>query len=205
MVPNNPSSIRLHPSPSNRTPRVSDAQRRLEEFRAQARRLLKTLRQGDETAARTAAARFQSLRSFAERTVQDIQAHPGRVRLKHALAVIARENDYPSWRALKHAWEDPQQAESATSMYEPGFDVLLNRWFAHYTDAAESLAEQGGFLLPYKSQFLICEDEGIRLLGLDPRDPDWPKIGWNWVQPADREAWQRLHRKRQEQLQKARP
>lgn len=34
--------------------------------------------------------------------------------------------------------------------------------------------------------------EGVRELGLDPDDPDWVTIGWDWVRPADDEAWRRL-------------
>lgn len=77
-------------------------------------------------------------------------------------------------------------------MYVPGHDALINRWFARYEQARASLTSQGGFLLPYASQFFICEAEGIRLLGLDPEDPDWRAIGWNWVAPTDRAAWLRL-------------
>jgi len=55
-----------------------------------------------------------------------------------------------------------------------------------------SLDERGGFLFPYRRQYFICESEGIRALGLDPEDPDWERIGRDWVQPGDREAWARL-------------
>ena len=54
----------------------------------------------------------------------------------------------------------------------------------------------GGYLLPYRHQFLVCESEAIRLLGLDPGDPDWERIGRDWVRPADRDAWRRLRDRR---------
>ena len=33
--------------------------------------------------------------------------------------------------------------------------------------------------------------EGVRELGLDPDDSDWARIDWDWVRPADTEAWRR--------------
>jgi hypothetical protein len=73
---------------------------------------------------------------------------------------------------------------------------MLNRWFARYEDARKSLEELGGFLFPYKHQFFVCEEEGIRILGLDPDDPDWEKIDWDWSRPRDQDAWNRLEVKR---------
>ena len=85
-----------------------------------------------------------------------------------------------------------------TNMYVPQMDAVLNRWFVNYEEARASLHEQGGYLLPYKRQFFITEEEGIRTLGLEPEDPDWAKIGWDWVQPKSSEAWERLKVKREQ-------
>jgi hypothetical protein len=89
-----------------------------------------------------------------------------------------------------------QVQPTETLIYEKGLDVLLNRWFARYEDARKSLEELGGFLFPYKHQFFVCEEEGIRILGLDPDDPDWEKIDWDWSRPRDQDAWNRLEVKR---------
>lgn len=83
-------------------------------------------------------------------------------------------------------------------MYVPRMDAILNRWFRNYTEARASLEAEGGYLLPYKNHFFVTLTEGIRDLGLDPEDPDWERIGWDWVQPKDREAWERLKEKRQQ-------
>lgn len=82
-------------------------------------------------------------------------------------------------------------------MYVPRMDAVLNRWFTSYEEARAFLENEGGYLLPYKRQFFITEGEGIRELGLDPNDPDWALIGWDWVQPKDSDAWERLNQKRQ--------
>jgi hypothetical protein len=40
-------------------------------------------------------------------------------------------------------------------------------------------------------------EPAIRELGLDPADPDWERIGWDWVRPRDADAWERLKLKRE--------
>jgi hypothetical protein len=88
------------------------------------------------------------------------------------------------------------EAESPI-MYVARMDAVLNRWFRSYAEARASLDAEGGYLLPFKHQFFVTLSEGIRDLGLDPDDPDWERIGWDWVQPKDREAWERLKEKRE--------
>jgi hypothetical protein len=82
-------------------------------------------------------------------------------------------------------------------MYVARMDAVLNRWFTTYEAARASLDSEGGYLLPYENHFFVTLSEGIRDLGLDPNDPDWARIGWDWVQPKDSEAWQRLKEKRE--------
>ena len=55
----------------------------------------------------------------------------------------------------------------------------------------------GGFLLPHGDQFFVTGKGGILELGLDPTDPDRERIGWEWVHPAERDAWERLREKRE--------
>ena len=189
----------------------------LSDYRAQARRLLKDLRRDADrsdaapTTATAAAERFVRLRSFANTTVDQLLLRVEGLQLKHALAVVAQEAGHSSWLVLKrHVERQTSGDDSGTAgivantaqpvMYERSFEWLLNTWFAHYDQARTALEAGGGFLLPYKSQFFICEEEGIHLLGLDPGDPDWAHIGNDWVKPADVEAWTRLRDKRLEAL-----
>lgn len=83
-----------------------------------------------------------------------------------------------------------------TLMYVPAMSAFLNRWYSTYTEARAALDSEGGFLLPYKSQFLVTEAEAIRELGFDPNDPDWAAMGFEWVKPRDVQAHQRLMMKR---------
>ena len=82
-------------------------------------------------------------------------------------------------------------------MYVPRMAVFLNRWFADYAAARAARAAEGGYLLPYRHQFFVTGADAIRELGLDPDDPDWERIGWDWVEPLDRAAWERLRERRE--------
>jgi hypothetical protein len=94
---------------------------------------------------------------------------------------------------MKESGEDP-------IMYVGRMDAVLNNWFTNYEEARAALDSQGGYLLPYKSQFFVTQSEGIRELGLDPDDPDWALIGWDWVRPQDSQARERLKEKRRKAI-----
>lgn len=83
-----------------------------------------------------------------------------------------------------------------TSMYDGSMSVFLNRWFGTYEDARAALEADGGYLFPYRHHFFVAEAGAVRELGLDPADPDWERIGWDWVRPLDRDAWERLETQR---------
>lgn len=162
------------------------------EYRIRAKRLLKQLKRTEhQQLVEQAAARFLRLESLSGMTVAQIVEHRESVKLKHALAVIALEAGYDSWKNLKSSAEAADR-----EMYDPKMDVFLNRWFANYDDARASLEEQGGFLFPYKNQFFVCEAGAVKTLGLNPEEPDWELIGHDWAEPRDREAWRRLANKR---------
>lgn len=152
----------------------------LQEAKIQASILLKSLDSPDMKTSHQAAKRFQRLAEFVNIPIVEIPLKD--IKYKHALAVIALENGFGSWVDLK----------SQISFIVGGF---LNKWFASYTQAKAEQQQQGGFLFPYKNQFFICEASYIERLGLNPNDPDWKAIGWDWINPSDKTAWQRLYKK----------
>ena len=89
-----------------------------------------------------------------------------------------------------------QSGKKDLLMYVPSMDACVNRWFTTYEEARASLESEGGFLFPYQSQFFVTEEEAIRELGMDPRDPNWKLIGYDWVRPIDNDGWERLKEKR---------
>ncbi len=90
--------------------------------------------------------------------------------------------------------------DEGSIMYVPQMGAILSQWFAVYDEARAAREETGGYLLPYKNHYFVTTSEAIRELGLDPADPDWARIGWDWVCPIDTDAWQRLKAKRELRL-----
>jgi hypothetical protein len=103
------------------------------------------------------------------------------LKLKHALAVIAFEKGFRSWEELK----------LQIGLIKGGF---LNLWFRNYEEAKAYQNESGGFLLPYKKQFFICNEDYIRGLGLNPEDPAWASIQFDGGKPENMNILRRLCR-----------
>ncbi len=152
----------------------------VEECKIQASILLKALYSNEPEMARKAAKRFQRLPEFTKLSFEEILQSD--IKRKHALAAIAHEKGFKSWVDLK----------SQLPFIIGGF---LNHWFAHYAEAKAYLQSHQGFLLPFKNQFFICDKHYIKQLGLDPNDPDWKLISYDWANPDDQKAWQRLYKK----------
>jgi hypothetical protein len=83
-----------------------------------------------------------------------------------------------------------QQSETFVKAYIGGH---LNKWFSHYSEAKEEQKKTGGYLLPYKNQFFICDENFITSLGFNPKDENWNAIAFDWVKPSNQQAWQRLN------------
>jgi hypothetical protein len=82
-------------------------------------------------------------------------------------------------------------------MYVDSMDVFLNGWFTSYEEARAARIAEQGYLFPYRHHFFVASAAAVEELGLDPADPDWERIGWDWVRPLDAEAWERLKLKRE--------
>lgn len=148
----------------------------VEECKIQASILLKALRSSDFAAAK----RLQILPEFKSLSQEEILQMD--IKRKHALTVIALEKGFQSWSELK----------CQLPFIRGGF---LNQWFKNYEDAKTYLQANGGFLLPYQKQFLVCDSDYITHLGFDAEDKDWQLIRYDWAKPANQKAWQRLYKK----------
>lgn len=83
----------------------------LTQYRIEARRLLRQLQSPQPVEAANAAGRLRQLQSLSQIPLGEISDFVERVRLKHALAVIAQEAGYASWKALKTAYERATDAQ----------------------------------------------------------------------------------------------
>jgi hypothetical protein len=170
----------------------------LDEYKTRAAILLKHLRSDDKTKIEEAIQRFQILPFLAELSVQELSNSA--IKLKHALTVLAVENGFDTWADFKRnvEYNDKVTAfrnRNYTSLCPKRCWGIMSNWEVRYEDALDTLEQRGGYLLPYKQQFFVCEEAYIETLGLDPHDIDWELIGWNWVKPANIEAWERLNEK----------
>jgi len=169
-------------------------------YRNLAKRLLREAK-GISTPGDTLYARVRTLATFEDKSDQDITelARTGKFQQKHALAIIAQETGFSSWIALKKEVErekPPTPEEPDWSRFFGRFSHgFLNFWFPSYEEAKEHLAQKGGYLFPYRHHFLICEGAAIQAVGIDAKDPDWERIGYDWSQPSCIHAWNRLKSK----------
>ncbi|WP_244237137.1 hypothetical protein [Corallococcus llansteffanensis] len=166
----------------------------LHECKVRASLLLKDLDSPDTTRATRAAERMRALPFFAGLSLGEVLARRDTVRHKHGLAVIAREAGHATWTQLKQALSDaaPPPALDTGGFFQKQQGVFLNRWFATYDEAAASFAAQGGFLFPFRHQCFVCEADFLQALGIDTADPDWERMGRDWVRPRDSAARARL-------------
>ena len=166
-----------------------------QECKIRASILLKELRGEDRARAERAAERFRILPCLAADAAAAILARRDSIQLKHALAAIAAEMGYATWTDCKLRLEVPANRRVDTERFFGAVSCgFLNRWFARYDEARASLEARGGYLFPYRHQFFICESGFVEALGCDPADPDWDRIGRDWVRPRDQAARDRLER-----------
>lgn len=167
----------------------------LHECKVRASLLLKGLLSPDATKATRAAERLCTLPAFSRLTPGELLARKDTVQRKHALAVIAREQGHASWAELKQALGEAPPRLDTEAFFAKNRGAFLNRWFPTHAEAHESLRALGGFLFPFREQFFICEAGFLRALGVDVTDADWERIGFDWVEPLDTAARERLEQK----------
>ncbi len=107
-------------------------------------------------------------------------------RLKDALDTIARASGFASWRELRNA-------SHGEDLYSRSTGVFLNHWCKTYAEACDVLKKHGGVLFPYGKQFFVSPVEHLEGLGISRDDADLALVGNDWVQPKNREAFNRLN------------
>ncbi len=117
---------------------------------------------------------------------------------RHCLQAVSIKLGFRSWTHTRAVLERTEPQDLGTLMYRDNGGAIANIWSASYQEARSFRAETRGFLLPYVRQFQVVRAPYIRLLGLDPADPDWEAMGRDWVRPADVDAWTRITLRRVE-------
>ncbi len=164
----------------------------IDELRVRAEILHKRIQAGDASALERvrAAARRRGKRAAAASPDTEI-------RRRDCLNVIAAELGFPSWPQAKAALTGEEGASEFGDILCPRCaSAHLNLWFKTYDEAAAARSENSGFLLAFRHQFLVVDRYYIaETLRLDPDDPDWKAIGYDWARPAEMSARTRLYAK----------
>ena len=143
--------------------------------------------------------RLKQLPLFKDKSDEEIKSFFPTITLQHCREVIALENDCKSWYELciKYRKLDNSSPDEESLWYVHDNNSGLNIWFAKYEKAKQYLkTSQRGFLFPYKKTYFVADHQHVIKLGVDPLDPDWEKIGRDWVEPQDEIAkkslWDKL-------------
>jgi hypothetical protein len=113
---------------------------------------------------------------------------------RHCLAVLARELGLNGWSHLTALWSSETAHDWGKLFYPAQCGGHWNIWSSLLDEARAIRREHGGFLLPYRHQFVIVERDFIEDLGVNSEHPDWARIGRNWLEPGDLAARHRLLR-----------
>ncbi|WP_437661849.1 phosphotransferase [Sorangium sp. So ce1182] len=119
---------------------------------------------------------------------------------EQCLEVVARECGFSSWERARLALEGAPDAPELGTLLHGGDDSVLHHWFATHDEARAHMAAlpeaPRSYLLAYRHHFFVAGRAFVAALGLDPDDPDWQAIGWDWARPADPAARSRLYGRR---------
>lgn len=129
------------------------------------------------------------------RAIQRLKGAAGPIQRRDCLNAIAAELGFSNWHHLKIALTGEGEAEEFGTLLYPERAAHLNLWYKSYEDAAPVRQARNGYLLAYKRQYLVVDRYFIESLGLDPDDPDWRGIGFDWVRPSSVAARTRLYGK----------
>ena len=115
------------------------------------------------------------------------------VRRADCLRKVAAELGFPSWTAARRALAGEGVEDFGTLLYPRRAGGFLNLWYKDYDEASAIRAAKGGYLLAYQRHFLVVDEDFVDALGLDPGDPEWTAMGFDWVRPRDPAARARLY------------
>lgn len=157
----------------------------IEQLKLRARFLQKQIERLEPAALKRARA-LPELRALREDALLDV------LQRRHCLAILARELGLNGWSHLTELWSSSSSVDFGKLFYPAQCGGHWNVWSSSLDEARAIRAEHGGFLLPYRHQFVIVERAFIEDLGVDSEDPDWARIGRNWLEPGDLSARHRL-------------
>jgi hypothetical protein len=117
------------------------------------------------------------------------------LRLRDCLNQVSRDAGFAHWehaRQVLGGLAAPGE-DMGSFWHAPHTGILLNLWFAKYEQARAALdADPAAFLLPYRRQFMVVQDDFVRELGVDPGDAAWARVGHDLVRGYGSADWEQL-------------
>ncbi len=120
---------------------------------------------------------------------------PTCVRRRDCLAVLAAEMGFLNWPEARRVLRGEPASNFGTLLCPKRCCGHLNLWYKTREEAAGMREQRGGFLLAFRHQFLVVDRYYIESLRLDPEDPDWEAIGFDWTRPGCEAPRARLYSK----------
>jgi len=115
---------------------------------------------------------------------------------KDGLKYVARTAGFRDWQHAAHILSGNAKVgeDMGTLWYSRKCMALLNIWCRDYNEALEELSKRSNvYLLPYKRQFIIVDDDFMRALGLLPQGrPNGPSTNRDLIQNYGTEEWDNL-------------
>jgi hypothetical protein len=109
------------------------------------------------------------------------------IRRRDCLFVIAREMGFPNWPYAKRVLSGEAMDDFGDLLCPRRCGGYLNLWYRTHGEAEIVRRSRGGYLLAYRKHFLVVERSYIEVLGLDPDDPDWRSLDFDWTHNAGKE------------------
>lgn len=134
--------------------------------------------------------RIESLKTRAKLLQKSKQKNGQSMQLKDALNKIAQLSGFENWRELKQTLE---VNDSLLGFQHSGPQTYP--WFKSYEEACRYREECNGVLVPYQKDFFVADEFYLNALKIDLNNEDFIKVGRNWAEPKDPEAWNRLLKK----------
>lgn len=111
------------------------------------------------------------------------------IQLKDVYHIIASEYGFSRWEDLK------RYVVKNDMLFRSNGIGLIHKWFKNYTEASKYHIKYGGYLLQFWADYVICGIEYIQLLELHHYTDEWEAISYNWIEPTDKQTFQKLYQK----------
>ncbi len=105
------------------------------------------------------------------------------IKRTYAFKALARTLGFQSWAQLKTTFEctEGHIPDFNAFLYPNRCHVFWNIWSADYIEAKAIRQDHGGYLLPFKNQYMIVDDDYIGALTGDGMLSEWQNIGRDWL------------------------